>query len=305
MEFNPREVIAAVLAGLVDMNPPPRAMHGDLKPWHVLCEGGHHVVVAADPGDLGDDPSVEMLIGQLLPAPVRTVERVGWRVEKGFLVSPVPLDPELGLAVPEEDEEPAGPPAAADLPLAVMEVGAPYPTPLPWQDGAAQLTLAPRGVRFVLPLRSPTEPEVHAVRKGSAEFALVPADRYLLWVYRFSNPGTSNPAASGLPWADTPWEYHRQTQPAPGLPGEEGQTFQLQLVLVDAATNIIRALRVITPPVEFADAVRAAVKRQASRPNETARAGAEIQRLYARYPTSADLLPLAEARFEALRDGTK
>jgi hypothetical protein len=31
---------------------------------------------------------------------------------------------------------------------------------------------------------------------------------------------------------------------------------------------------------------------------------AKVNALYARYPKSADLLPLCEARFEALRDGT-
>ena len=106
MEINPCTVIAATLAGEVDMYVPSRVMHDDLKPWHVGFEGGHNVVVAADSGDLGDDPPLEKLIGQLLPAPVRTVERVGWRVEKGFIVSPVPLDPVLGLVVPDDDEEP-------------------------------------------------------------------------------------------------------------------------------------------------------------------------------------------------------
>lgn len=110
MEISPREIIAATLAGEVDMHVDvhgaPRAMHHDLKPWHVGFEGCHNVVIAADPGDLGADPSLERLVGQLLPAPVRTVERVGWRVEKGFIVSPLPIHPELGLVVPEEDDEP-------------------------------------------------------------------------------------------------------------------------------------------------------------------------------------------------------
>ncbi|MFC7912487.1 hypothetical protein ACF065_27530 [Streptomyces sp. NPDC015232] len=110
MEISPRDVIASTLAGEVDMyvdlSSATRAMHRDLKPWHVGFEGCHNVVVVADPGDLGDDPSLERLIGELLPAPVRTVERVGWRVEKGFIVSPLPVDPELGLVVPEEDDEP-------------------------------------------------------------------------------------------------------------------------------------------------------------------------------------------------------
>ncbi|MEU6756068.1 hypothetical protein [Streptomyces sp. NPDC046685] len=75
-------------------------------------------------------------------------------------------------------------------------------------------------------------------------------------------------------------------------------------MLVDADTDLVQALRMLTPPVEFADAVRAAVARQAARPDERMRASAELQGMYAPYPNSADLLPLAEARFEALRDGS-
>jgi hypothetical protein len=104
VELYPRDVIAATLAGEVDMRVPPRAMHDGLKPWHVGFEGGHNVVVAADSGALGDDPPLEKLSGQLHPAPLRTVERVGWRLEKGFIVSLVPMDPDLGLVVPDDEE---------------------------------------------------------------------------------------------------------------------------------------------------------------------------------------------------------
>ncbi|MFD7553577.1 hypothetical protein ACFV9E_03425 [Streptomyces sp. NPDC059835] len=102
----PRSIIAASLGGWVDMNPPAREMHEDLAWWHVGCEGTHSSVVVADPGTLGDRPGVRELTEHLLPAPVRTVERLGWRMVGGFVVVDLPVDPELGLVVPEEDEEP-------------------------------------------------------------------------------------------------------------------------------------------------------------------------------------------------------
>ncbi|MFE3609770.1 hypothetical protein [Streptomyces goshikiensis] len=304
----PRSIIAAVLGGQVDMNPPPRDMHRDLVWWHVMFEGGHNIVTVADPGNLGTDPSVQELTDLLVPAPIRTVERIGWRIVNGFVVAPLPIDPVLGLVVPDEDEEHVSGPAATDgVPLTRLSVGEPYPNRLPWQDSAAHLSIQAQGVDFILPLRQPTESEVHAFGKGDAEFAILPTDRFVLWLYRFTNPKKSgNPAGAGpgLPWSDTPWEFHRQTTPRPALPGAPGTTFVMQLTLVDADTNIVRALRTIAPSVEFADAVRSAITRQAGQPNETLRAGAEIQGLYARHPNSADLLPLAEARFEALRNGS-
>jgi len=73
---------------------------------------------------------------------------------------------------------------------------------------------------------------------------------------------------------------------------------------VDAATGIIKALRLIGPPVEFADAVRDAVAAQATQPYNAAAADREIQQLYQRFPTTRDLVVATEIRFEALRDGT-
>ncbi|WP_070018752.1 hypothetical protein [Streptomyces nanshensis] len=307
--IDPRETIVEVLGGLVAMDPPPRAMDPELAPWHVLFEHGHNIVTALDTGDLGEDPSTEALRRRLLPAPVKMLERTGWRVVKGFVVARLPHDPTEGLIVPPEDEEYVQEPATSGgSALAVYEVGKPYPTRLPWQSGGVQITVTAKNVDFVLPLSGLSDPEVRAFRKGNAEFAIIAEDRYTLWLYRFTNPTSGNPAARGpgISWADAPWEYHRQAllgQP-PAPPGDPGSTFPLQLVLVEADTGIVRGLRLLNPPVQFADAVRAAVARQAQRPNEIQRADAEIERLYARYPNSAALLPLATARFEALRDGT-
>ncbi|MFE7118819.1 hypothetical protein ACFU99_25710 [Streptomyces sp. NPDC057654] len=154
---------------------------------------------------------------------------------------------------------------------------------------------------------SPEASEVAAFTKGNAEFALTCADRYLMWSYRFTNPKNSrNPATQGqgIPWSDTPWEYHRQAARLPaGVPGERGTPFMLQLILVDAATGIVRGLRVIQPPAEFADALRDAVARQQQLPYDPTAADRDIEDLFRRN-SSTDLLLQATARFAALRDGT-
>lgn len=310
---NPREVIARSLGHMVDLGRTyGRALPDDLARWHCYTlDGGHSILVVLDDGTLGDAPSRSKIEDQLVPAPVKAVERAGWRMLDGFVVCKLPYDPELGLVTdPEDDEYGDGggqdEPAAA-APLYALAVGQPYPHPVRWTDGQAETRILAGGVDFVLPLSRPSDSEVHAFGKGNAEFALYPEDHFLLLLYRFTNPKNSrNPAAAGpgIAWSDAAWEYQRQARVAPPMPpGSEGGTFPMQLVMVDADTNTVRALRLLTPPVGFADAVRAAVARQAAHPVAFERGLAEINALYARYPDSADLLPLCEARFEALRDG--
>lgn len=182
-----------------------------------------------------------------------------------------------------------------------LEVGKPYSPAVPrWQDGAAELQLQPQGAEFALFLASPKAHEITAFTSGTAEFAVTAADRHLTWSYRFA----SGQAGEGIPWSDTPWEYHRQAARHPvGVPGKRGTTFLLQLTLVDAATGIVKGLRFISPPADFADTLRDAVDRQQQRPHDPAAAARDIQALYDRY-TSADLPAQADARFEAPRDGT-
>jgi hypothetical protein len=165
--------------------------------------------------------------------------------------------------------------------------------------------LTPEGVVFRLSLANPAPHEVNAFGKGNAEFAIVPGDHVLMWCYRFVNPKSGNPLLKGpgIPWSDAPWSYHAQTKAAPVVvPGNRGTTLPLYLYLVDAATGILKAQRLIGPSEEFADALRDAVERQASRGPNDAATGQEIQAIYARHRTSTDLLLHASARYEALRD---
>ncbi|MEU5242385.1 hypothetical protein ACH4UR_37420 [Streptomyces lydicus] len=313
---DPREVIARSLGSMtVPGRTYPRPLPPEIAPWHCyIPDGGHSILVALDTGDLGEAPSTNALEeGSLVPAPVKSVERAGWRMVEGYVVCKLPYDPELGLVTPPEDDEydddteqaPADD-AATPKPT-MLAVGQPYPSKIKWPDGASELRITPQGVEFLLAVSTPEKHEVNAFQKGNAEFALIPGRHHLMWAYRFANPKTGNPQAQGpgIPWTDSPWEYHRQAAAMPvAVPGERGSTFPLHLVLIDSSTGIIKGLRMVGPPVEFADALRDAVEAQASTPANDAAAGQEINALYARYPATTDLLLTAPARFEALRDGT-
>lgn len=104
---NPAEVIVDSLGSMaVRGRTYLRPLPDELAPWHCyVLDGGHSILAVQDDGTLGDTPPRRTLLDRLVAAPVRTVERVGWRMVDGFVVSPLPYDPGIGLVVEEGDEE--------------------------------------------------------------------------------------------------------------------------------------------------------------------------------------------------------
>jgi hypothetical protein len=66
----------------------------------------------------------------------------------------------------------------------------------------------------------------------------------------------------------------------------------------------VKALRLIGPSVQFADALRTAVEAQSALPPDPAAAHRERENVYRRHQSSKNLVLAAEARFEVLTDGT-
>ncbi|KIF00911.1 hypothetical protein PL81_38475 [Streptomyces sp. RSD-27] len=105
--LDPREVIARSLGHMaVTGRRYGRELHADIAPWHCYTlDGGHSILVVLDLGDIGENPTRKELEDRLCPAPVKSVERAGWRMLDGYVVSVLPYDPDLGLMTPEEDDE--------------------------------------------------------------------------------------------------------------------------------------------------------------------------------------------------------
>jgi hypothetical protein len=287
---DPAAVISRVLAGfLVPGRSYPSPLPGDLAAWHCYTvDGGHSIVVVV--ALQGDGPPTEDL---LVPAPVRAVLRAGWTVVDGYIVCELPYDPRRGLLIQEDMEFDADHSPHEASHHHVVTVGRPYnPRIVDWPDGIGQLRLTAQGAEFLLPLRKPTSHEVEAFSRGTAEFALLPQDRFLILLYRFGHDGDPR---HGIPWSDAVWEYHRQTEDPVAVPGAPGTNFPLRLIMVDAGGGIVAAQRMLAVPHQFADDLRAAVHRQQNTPSHLDALG-EIQDLYKRY-TTTDLLPHATARF--------
>jgi hypothetical protein len=149
-----------------------------------------------------------------------------------------------------------------------------------WPEMPA-LRLTAQGTQLLLFYRSPTDQEISAIRTGKASFGWIASELTGVLAFRF-HP---------LPWADVPYTPHReQPDDTPGLPeGDEGQLL-VQIVLVDADTGIIRALRALTWPERFTKAVRASVQEMLDKPFNAAATDAALDALYARYPQTDQLV---------------
>lgn len=105
--------------------------------------------------------------------------------------------------------------------------------------------------------------EVRAVRQEPAEFGLLVEGDVLLFLYRFG---------AAIPWGDAPYSWHLvgrhdpSEQILPPEPGSAEQRALLTIILVDADSGIIRALRALTLSPAFTRALHAAIREQAARP---------------------------------------
>lgn len=158
-------------------------------------------------------------------------------------------------------------------PMHLYQVGALYhPGRTRWPEGP-HLRLAPNGCELVLFYANPTAAEVRDVKSGVPSFALTVRPHVAVLAYRF---GTQ-------PWSDAPFEAHRQPEGQRGrLAGAvgSGDALLLHLLLVDAATGVIKTQRALSWPASFADAMRAMVADQLAAPYDAASAGRELGEVY-------------------------
>ncbi|MEV0733990.1 hypothetical protein [Polymorphospora sp. NPDC050346] len=79
----------------------PGELPAELAPWYAYVRDGGHSIVVIPESLYGTGPADDMLT----PVPVRTVLRLGWQTRDGYLVVPIAYDADLGVVVPEDDEE--------------------------------------------------------------------------------------------------------------------------------------------------------------------------------------------------------
>jgi len=170
------------------------------------------------------------------------------------------------------------------------EVGKPYhPNRRSWPERGVYEY---RGGQHELLLfwSQPTTKEVEDVKRGPAEFALYTEGPLIVFLFRFGR---------NTPWSDSPYTIHLTLPDERTLPPPVASTetrILLHVVLVDAATGIIRALRAVTLSPEFTAALQDAIRAQSEQPFHPAAYDAAIAGIYRRFPHSDRLAAAASVK---------
>lgn len=139
-------------------------------------------------------------------------------------------------------------------------------------------------------LRGLTGPEVMAIRRGECEFGLFVQEDIILLLYRFD---------AAVAWSDAPYSWHRVPEGQRDFPEPHGSPEgrdTLQVILVDALTGIVRALRIVSFSPAFTMVLRSAIRDQAARPwPGAAEYDRQLKQIYNRY-TSEQIVARAIAR---------
>lgn len=137
------------------------------------------------------------------------------------------------------------------------EVDAPYvPGRTRWAEGV-DFNFRNGELELRLFLGRLRPPEIEAIRRGTPEFALYVEETVILFLYRFGK---------AIPWSDAPFSWwlvpEEERSLPPAIHGPERAL--LQVILIDADTGLIRALRAVTLSPSLTLALYQAIARQAT-----------------------------------------
>jgi hypothetical protein len=213
----------------------------------------------------------------------------GWGTSYDYLKRYGLLDAEM---------PPATAPPQATAEAHVMKVGSLYsPDRTYWEErNEFNISNGMPELRFFF--KSPGKAEIEAIQRGEASFALFVEQPVILLCSQFGVPG--KPPA--LPWSDASFSIHlvRAQFPeeaiVPEIPTNDSQRYLLQVVLVDAETGIIKAMRALTFSAPFTRELIEAVREQDAMRWDKVYYEGLLRSIYKRYGTPKDLVADARTR---------
>lgn len=164
----------------------------------------------------------------------------------------------------------------------VYAVGEKYnPKVASWPEGT-QYNFRSGAHELLMFFAGPTEHEIKQIKTGAAEFGLLFESDIIFLLARFGD----------LSWIDAP--YHWSMLPenekvGPAAP--EGDSLALlQVILIDAKTGVIKALRVISLSAANNKILRNAIGRQAANPITPQEYNRRVDAVYKKYPSTNDMV---------------
>lgn len=179
-----------------------------------------------------------------------------------------------------------------------IEVGKPLRPGLGRLPEGAQYNWGQGGHVLDLWLPHPSASEIKAAKSGAIEVALLEVAEApdVIWLlYHLEGPGDR-----GIPWSDAPYSWHLLPEDRRAMPEmltHEAQRALLHVILCDAGTAIVKALRSVSLSPELSGALHDAILQQAARPwPGQAAYSRQIQATYDAYPTTQAMLQAAQYR---------
>src|SRR6185369_14252571 len=117
-----------------------------------------------------------------------------------------------------------------------LKVGAPYRAGRRSWPERGQYMLREDGHELALFFASPSGREADVVSRGEVELGMLVRGSAIFFLYRFG-------AAGEIDWSDAPFSIHRVPREERVDPGAIREPRRLNVVLVDASTGLVRALR--------------------------------------------------------------
>jgi hypothetical protein len=131
------------------------------------------------------------------------------------------------------------------------------------------------GPVMIIFFERPTDKEIESIRAGKLEFAFYEKDEIIFILSKFQ----------GIEWMDAPYTVHL-SKPFEFQEMQEGLGFGLQIILVDAATGIIKAMRYVGLSTQFSIKLKKAIEAQREQPWDLHRYDVRLQNIYNNYSTS-------------------
>ncbi|MBF9135232.1 hypothetical protein I0C86_41010 [Plantactinospora sp. S1510] len=148
-----------------------------------------------------------------------------------------------------------------------------------WNEGT-YLRFTAAGPELILFFARPSAKEIADLRRGAPWFAWIDSEHVGLLAFKF---GTA------IPWSDAPYHPGRESEPVTF--DHQGDNHLLLLVLlVDADTGIIRAMRQVTWPPAFAQRVARSIRRMSATPYSERAFDLALNQLYRQWPGTEQLV---------------
>lgn len=177
--------------------------------------------------------------------------------------------------------------AAEGHSVEALVVGQPFSDRKTWPNNFVGLYYSVGVSTLVVGLRQPTQKEVDGMATGKIRFAIHAEENVIYFCFAIEDC---------MDWSDMAFTIRLLPEEEQIVSDAENVYVPLSMVLIDADTGIIKALRVVTMSATFANFFKKKLREQITAPFSREQHFATVERLNKKYPTSKHIVRAAVIR---------